>query len=58
VSLNKEVSGTYGVAGVKAAMDIVGYSGGSPRRPLKSLSEEQKEDLKKKLLASGFLKTA
>lgn len=58
VSLNKEVSGTYGVAGVKAAMDIVGYTGGSPRRPLRGLSEGQKEDLKKKLLASGFLKVA
>ncbi|MGQ9616370.1 MAG: dihydrodipicolinate synthase family protein [Spirochaetota bacterium] len=56
VTLNKEVSGTYGVAGVKAAMDIVGYTGGLPRRPLRGLSKDQKEDLKKKILTSGFLK--
>lgn len=56
VSLNKEVSGTYGVAGVKAAMDFAGFTGGEPRRPLKPLSESQKEDLGNKLMTSGFIK--
>ncbi len=58
VSLNKEVSGTYGVAGVKAAMDIVGYRGGATRRPLKALAENQMGELKKKLVESGFFKEA
>ena len=45
VELNKKVSGSFGVAGVKAAMDIVGYSGGSPRHPLKALTDGDRETL-------------
>jgi len=55
INLNKEVSGSYGVAGVKAAMDIVGFIGGDPRRPLKPLTDSQKENLKKKLVEKGFI---
>ncbi len=47
VTLNKEVSGTYGVPGVKAAMDFRGYCGGVPRRPMQGLKPEQLEALKK-----------
>jgi 4-hydroxy-2-oxoglutarate aldolase len=54
VSLNKKVSGQYGVAGVKYAMDYAGFSGGVPRRPLKGLTEEQKKSLEADLSASGF----
>jgi 4-hydroxy-2-oxoglutarate aldolase len=54
VSLNKLVSGQYGVAGVKYAMDYAGFSGGVPRRPLKGLTEEQKKSLEADLSASGF----
>ena len=32
--LNHAIAGTWGVAGVKAAMTIMGYAGGEPRRPL------------------------
>ena len=49
------MSGSYGVAGVKAAMDIVGFIGGDPRRPLKPLTDSQKENLKKKLVEKGFI---
>ncbi len=56
VNLNKQVSGTYGVAGVKAAMDLAGFVGGNPRKPIKGLTEAQKRDLKKALLETGFLK--
>ena len=34
VSLNKVVSGMSGVASVKAAMDLAGFHGGEPRRPI------------------------
>lgn len=47
VKLNKEVSGSFGVAGVKAAMDCRGYCGGVPRRPLSGLNGEQTEALRK-----------
>lgn len=35
------VTGRFGVAGLKAAMDICGYYGGKPRRPLLPLTEEE-----------------
>lgn len=56
VSLNKLVSGKYGVAGVKYAMDYAGFSGGTPRRPLKGLTDEQKKSLEADLSASGFFR--
>ncbi|HAK45739.1 MAG TPA: dihydrodipicolinate synthase family protein [Spirochaeta sp.] len=56
VSLNKLVSGKYGVAGVKFAMSYAGFAGGNPRRPIKSLTEEQKKSVEADLAASGFFK--
>ncbi len=56
VGLNKEVSGKYGVAGVKAAMDMAGFIGGVPRKPIKPLTESQKVDLRRMLIERGFLK--
>lgn len=55
VTLNKQVSGTYGVAGVKAAMDIAGFHGGNPRRPLPGVSPADRDSLKEILHGSGFL---
>jgi 4-hydroxy-2-oxoglutarate aldolase len=56
VDLNAQVSGTYGVAGVKAAMDLVGFSGGAPRKPIKALTAEQKQQLAEVLKERGYLK--
>lgn len=49
IALNKKVSGFGGVAAVKAAMNIVGYIGGDPRRPLRPISEEAKKVLEAEL---------
>jgi len=54
-NLNKKIAGAYGVAGVKAAMDIVGLVGGIPRRPLPGLTKEQKKRLKEDLEEAGLL---
>ncbi len=54
--LNKKISGAYGVAGVKAAMDLMGLVGGLPRKPLLGLKEDQKEKLRKDLEEAGLLK--
>jgi len=54
-NLNKKIAGAYGVAGVKAAMDIVGLVGGIPRRPLRGLTKEQKKRLKEDLEEAGLL---
>jgi 4-hydroxy-2-oxoglutarate aldolase len=56
VDLNKKVSGRYSVAGVKAAMNITGYVGGAPRKPLHPLNEAQKDELRKTLFESGYMK--
>ncbi len=55
-ALSKKVSGAYGVAGVKAAMDLLGLVGGLPRKPLLGLREDQKERLREDLKEAGLLK--
>ncbi len=55
VRLNKQVSGQYSVSGVKAAMDIAGFVGGDPRRPLKPCTLSQKEELRRALQESGHI---
>ena len=45
----RAVSGKHGVAGVKAAMDLAGYRGGDPRRPLRPLTDQQRETMRSKL---------
>ena len=56
VELNQQVSGTYTVAGVKVAMEMVGYVGGDPRRPLRALTAEQQTGIRKAMERSGFLR--
>jgi len=56
VDLNRVVSGMGGIASVKAAMDLAGFHGGEPRRPISGISTEQREVLKKELLQRGFLR--
>ncbi len=45
MKLNSLVSGSFGVAGVKAAMDKFGFEGFYPRRPLLPLSKEEANNL-------------
>jgi 4-hydroxy-2-oxoglutarate aldolase len=56
VALNHKVSGSYGVAGVKTAMDLVGLCGGAPRRPIPALPESEKRKLEAMLREMGFLR--
>lgn len=56
IPVNKAVTGKYGVAGLKAAMDMLGYFGGNPRTPLNSLNESQRKDLEKILATAGLLR--
>lgn len=46
IPVNKAVTAKYGVAGLKAAMDLMGYFGGHPRLPLEPLSEANIIELK------------
>jgi len=43
--LNAAVTGTYGIAGLKYAAGLLGYTGGAVRCPLQPLSETQKLEL-------------
>lgn len=53
--VNKAVTATYGVPGLKAAMDMTGYFGGKPRLPLTSLSSDDKADLKNILIKAQLI---
>jgi len=44
--LAKAVTTRYGVGGLKTAMDLAGYFGGSPRPPLKAPDKKVEEELK------------
>jgi 4-hydroxy-2-oxoglutarate aldolase len=53
--INAAISGTHGVAGVKAAMTLAGFRGGVPRRPLLPLEPAQVQALRTLLTAEGLL---
>jgi len=54
VELNKKVSGFKGVAAVKKAAELVGFSAGPPRLPIKKLNVQETKILKNNLLTSDF----
>jgi dihydrodipicolinate synthase/N-acetylneuraminate lyase len=56
--LAKSVTSLYGVPGLKAALDLVGYTGGAPRSPLAPASPEVVATLRGQLQALGVTATA
>lgn len=55
IPLNKALIQTYGIPGIKYALNLLGYSGGSTRLPLLPLDENGKEDIKNLLANLGLL---
>ncbi len=53
--INQTIAGPYGPPGVKAAMNLAGFKGGIPRRPLWPLSAAQVEELRRVLTEEGLL---
>ena len=53
--VNKAVTGTYGVAGLKYACTLLRYEGGHVRSPLLPLKNEDKDAICKILVEAGFL---
>jgi len=53
LELNALVTAKHGVAGLKAALDMVGYFGGEPRKPMLPASEEAKAEIRKVLEKLG-----
>jgi len=55
VEMNRSVAGRFGVPGVKAAMNLLGFKGGIPRRPLLPLQADQIKSVKSTLIEAGVL---
>ncbi len=53
--INHAISGAHGVSGVKAAMDLAGFIGGIPRRPLLPLDGSARTALREMLVREGLL---
>jgi 4-hydroxy-2-oxoglutarate aldolase len=56
IPVNQAVTATYGVPGLKAAMDMLGYFGGDPRPPLLPASEQEKSEIRDILIQADLLK--
>ena len=54
----RSIGGTYGVAGLKAALDLLGYSGGPPRPPLRPASPQVVDLIRAQLHALDALTPA
>ncbi len=54
-AVNKAITSTYGVAGLKASMGLLGYYGGQPRKPLQPLTSSNMKKLKPILLKAKLL---
>ena len=55
IPLNTAVTATYGIPGLKAALDRLGYFGGEPRRPLLASSEAERGAIDAILHQAGLL---
>lgn len=53
LALNRAVTAKFGVAGLKKAMDLSGYFGGSVRIPLSGLNEKESNEIKE--IVENFL---
>ena len=54
----RSIGGTYGVAGLKAALDLLGYAGGPPRPPLRPAPPAVVDIMRTQLEALGALPLA
>jgi len=55
IAANDAVTSRFGVAGLKAAMEIVGFCGGPSRSPLQPLNNEQRAMLRDVLKEAGII---
>jgi 4-hydroxy-2-oxoglutarate aldolase len=55
IAANDAVTARFGVAGLKAAMEMIGFYGGPPRSPLQPLNDEQRAILRGILKEAGII---
>jgi len=53
--VNLAITSRFGVSGLKAALDMVGFYGGPPRLPLLPLDSERRQELQRILAQAGLL---
>jgi 4-hydroxy-2-oxoglutarate aldolase len=53
--LVNKVIAPYGIPGIKAGMDMLGYFGGLPRAPLLAVDESANEEIRTQLIHAGLL---
>lgn len=53
--LNAAVTSRFGVAGLKAALDMIGYYGGPPRRPILPLGDAERAEIRSILVELGLI---
>ena len=54
ITLNEKIVNTFGVPGIKCALDLVGYFGGHPRPPLQPVDQEMKETIRHLIEDAGL----
>lgn len=55
IPVNTAVTARFGIAGLKAALDMLGYHGGPVRSPLLDLTEDERQSLREILIEGGIL---
>ncbi len=55
IETNSAVTSRFGVAGLKAALDLLGFYGGPVRSPLQPLMADEREELRNILVRAGLL---
>lgn len=53
--LHREIVAAHGGVGCKAALDLMGWAGGSPRPPLQPLSERERQHVARVMQEAGLL---
>jgi 4-hydroxy-2-oxoglutarate aldolase len=56
IPVNAAVTARFGIAGLKAALDMLGYYGGPVRSPLLDLGEQDRQTLREVLVEGGVLR--
>jgi 4-hydroxy-2-oxoglutarate aldolase len=53
--LHKEIVAPFGAAGIKAALDLLGWAGGPPRAPVRALSPKDRQQVARVMQDAGVL---
>lgn len=53
--LHKEIVAAHGAVGCKAALELIGWAGGAPRRPLRPLGDRERQQVARVMQEGGIL---